>query len=74
MKWYNDITKLFMSRGYLDKGQTIDEKIDIISKHSANILSKDSDFERKLNQYIRNGWYIIPTPVWKNFTPSVFIF
>ena len=26
MKWYNDITKLFMSRGYLDKGQTIDEK------------------------------------------------
>ena len=70
MKWYNDITKLFMSRGYLDKGQTIDEKIDIIAKHSTNILGKDSDFENKLKQYIRNGWYIIPTPVWKNFKPN----
>ena len=70
MKWYNDITKLFMSRGYLDKGQTIDEKIDIIAKHSTNILGKDSDFENKLKQYIRKGWYIIPTPVWKNFKPN----
>lgn len=70
MKWYNDITKLFMSRGYLDKNQTIEDKISIISKHSSNILGKGKDFENKLKEYIKKGWYIIPTPVWKNFHPN----
>ncbi len=36
MDWYNDITKLFMSRGYLKEGQTINEKIEEIVEHSAN--------------------------------------
>lgn len=70
MKWYNDITKLFMSRGYLDKNQTIEDKINIISEHSSNILGKGKDFENKLKEYIKKGWYIIPTPVWKNFHPN----
>ena len=70
MKWYNDITKLFMSRGYLDKNQTIEDKISIVSKHSSNILGKGKDFENKLKEYIKKGWYIIPTPVWKNFHPN----
>ena len=41
MEWYNEITKLFMGRGYIRTGQTIEEKIDEIARHSTNILKKD---------------------------------
>lgn len=67
MDWYNDITKLFMSRGYLKEGQTIDEKIEEIVEHSANILKQGLDYKDKLRKYIKRGDYVIPTPVWKNF-------
>lgn len=69
MNWYNNITKTFMSRGYLKKGQTIDEKIREIAEHSENILQKKG-FADKLEKYIRDGHYVIPTPVWKNFNSS----
>lgn len=66
MKWYNDTTHLFMSRGYLEQGQGILEKIKDIGDHAENIL-KIEGFSDKLQDYIKRGYYIIPTPVWKNF-------
>lgn len=66
MKWYNDITNTFMKRGYLNKGQVIGDKIKDIADHSEKILNKPG-FSEKLQKYIRDGHYVIPTPVWKNF-------
>jgi len=66
MKWYNDTTHIFMSRGYLNQGQGVLEKIKSIGDHAENILGIEG-FSDKLQNYIKKGYYIIPTPVWKNF-------
>lgn len=66
-RWYTKNTHLFMSSGYLNEGKDINETIYDIAEHAATILGKGSEFRDKLEQYIRNGWYIVPTPVWKNF-------
>lgn len=68
MNWYNSTTDLFMKRGYLRNGQSIEEKIDEISAHAENILKKEG-FAERLKGYLRKGYYIVPTPVWKNFNP-----
>lgn len=70
MNWYNDISKLFMSRGYLRQGQTIEEKIEEIAEHSKNILGKNGKYKDRLIYHLKKGNYIVPTPVWKNFHPS----
>ena len=67
MEWYNDISKLFMSRGYLRKGQTIEEKIEEIADHSTKILKKDDYYKNRLINHLTEGNYVVPTPVWKNF-------
>lgn len=66
MKWYNPTTDLFMKRGYLKKDQSIEEKIKDIGDHAESIL-KIKGFSIKVQDYIKKGYYIIPTPVWKNF-------
>src|SRR5690606_1594196 len=66
MKWYNDTTHIFMSRGYLNQGQGVLEKIKSIGDHAENILGIEG-FSNKIQDYIKKGYYIIPTPVWKNF-------
>ena len=66
MNWYNKTTDLFMKRGYLRKNQSIEEKIKEISTHSEAILKKQG-FALKLEKYLKEGYYIVPTPVWKNF-------
>lgn len=68
MNWYNETTDIFMKRGYLREGQSIDEKIKEIALHSESILGIEG-FADKLEKYIRDGHYVIPTPVWKNFNP-----
>lgn len=64
--WYTDTTDTFMKRGYLNPGQTIQEKIESIALHTEKILGKKG-FAAKLSDYITKGYFIIPTPVWKNF-------
>lgn len=66
MRWYNNLSKLFMSRGYLRDGQTIDERIRKMAEYSEEILQKKG-FADKFEEYCRNGWYIEPTPCWTNF-------
>lgn len=69
MKWYNEITHAFMNRGYLREGQTIEEKIEEIAIHASNILKKP-EIKDKMITFIKAGYYILPTPVWKNFNPT----
>lgn len=69
MKWYNENTDVFMKRGYLRNNQTIEDKINEISTHAENILGKKG-FKDRLEENIKKGYYIIPTPTWKNFNPT----
>lgn len=55
-----------MSRGYLNPGQTIEEKINQMADYSAEILNKP-EFSEKFANYLKKGWYIISTPTWTNF-------
>lgn len=72
MRWYNDVSQLFMSRDYLRPGQTINDKIEEISQYAGKILYGDSgnNFANKFKDYCSRGWYIISTPTWTNFNGS----
>lgn len=64
--WYNKISKTFMSRGYLEPSQTIEEKIEDMSNYAEHVLGKKG-FAERLKEHITKGNYIIPTPCWTNF-------
>jgi ribonucleoside-diphosphate reductase alpha chain len=64
--WINDDTRLFLSRGYLKEGQTVEERIKEISDAAERILNKPG-FSKKLEQYILNGWISLSSPIWANF-------
>lgn len=65
-RWYNDLSRLFMSRGYLKSGQTLDEKIRDMAEYSESILGKEG-FANKFEDYCKRGWFIESTPTWTNF-------
>lgn len=70
MNWYNDTTKLFMSRGYLRQNQTIEEKIEEMAEHSRALLNKGERYKERVIYHLTQGNWITPTPVWKNFNPT----
>src|SRR5690606_37739874 len=66
MRWYNDLSQLFMSRGYLRSGQTIQDKIREMGEYAESILNKPG-FANKFEDYCGRGWFIESTPTWTNF-------
>lgn len=69
LRWFTEMSELFMSRGYFNEGKDIHSTIEDIAEHSRAVLGKDEEYKQKLKKYIELGWYIEPTPVWKNFNP-----
>jgi ribonucleoside-diphosphate reductase alpha chain len=61
-----------MEKGYLDPGQTVEERVREIAAHAADIL-KDTletgaeDFEERFYNCMKKGWFSLSTPVWVNF-------
>ncbi len=70
--WVTEETRQFMEKGYLDPGQTVEERVREIAAHAADIL-KDTletgaeDFEEKFYDCMKKGWFSLSTPVWVNF-------
>lgn len=64
--WINDATRLFMSRGYLEEGQTVEARIHDIAETAAKILKKP-EFAAEIEEYILKGWISLSSPVWANF-------
>lgn len=64
--WYNNISKIFMERGYLLPGQTLDERVDVICNRAQEILKIDG-FAKQFKENIKKGWYSLSTPVWTNY-------
>jgi ribonucleoside-diphosphate reductase alpha chain len=64
--WVTEETRQFMEKGYLDPGQTVEEREREISDHAGMILG-DKQFADKFYKNLASGWYSLSTPVWVNF-------
>ena len=79
--WVTDETRQFMEKGYLDPGQTVEERVWEIAQHAENILMKQpttekvgvnnkaiaNGFAEKFYGAMSRGWFSLSTPVWVNF-------
>lgn len=64
--WLNRKARKFLSRGYLEEGQTAEERIDQICSHAESIL-KIKGFGDKFKTYLARGYYSLASPIWSNF-------
>jgi ribonucleoside-diphosphate reductase alpha chain len=66
MKWLNENSKLFLSRGYLTEGVTAEDRIKNIANKAEEILKIDG-FAKKFYHYMEQGFYSLSSPIWANF-------
>jgi len=65
MDWYTPLSEEFMGRGYFHNDSTINDRIDSIAKLVGDTF-KDKEIAFKVKEYIENGYYVLPSPVWSN--------
>lgn len=66
MKWLNDNSRFFLSKGYLAQGVTAEERIRQIAETAEKYLEKPG-FADKFYDYMSRGWFSLSSPVWSNF-------
>lgn len=66
MKWLNENSRLFLSRGYLTEGVTPEERVRFIADKAEEILSIEG-FADKFYGYMDKGYFSLSSPVWSNF-------
>ena len=66
MKWLNEHSKNFLSRGYLTEGVTPEERVRFIADKAEEILNIDG-FADKFYGYMEKGYYSMSSPIWSNF-------
>lgn len=64
--WLNEDSVKFLSMGYIDEGQTPQERIKEISDAAENILQIPG-FANKFYNYMSRGFYSLSSPIWSNF-------
>lgn len=64
--WLNEESQTMLERGYLLKGQTTEEKLDLVCTHAADILNR-SDLKEKFLEVFEKGWASLSSPIWANF-------
>ncbi|RTH97056.1 ribonucleoside-diphosphate reductase subunit alpha [Thermus scotoductus] len=64
--WANEWTRLYMSRGYLLPGVTVEKRVKEIADR-AEALTRIEGFSRKFQEYMAKGWYSLATPIWANY-------
>lgn len=64
LEWYNELSEVFMGRGYFPEGEDIYSRIDAI----AGVVTKyfGEEIGNKAKEYIEKGYYVLPSPVWSN--------
>lgn len=67
--WYNKESQDVLSRGYLLKGQTVEQKLKIITDHAAKILNRP-DLAPRFLEVFEKGWASLSSPIWANFGES----
>ncbi len=66
MKWLNEHSRQFLSKGYLVPGQTVEERIRIIADRAEDLLHNPG-FADKFYGYMSKGYFSLASPVWSNF-------
>lgn len=66
MKWLNEHSKNFLSRGYLTEGVTPEERVRFIADKAEEILEIEG-FADKFYGYMEKGYYSMSSPIWSNF-------
>lgn len=67
-RWLNEESQLFLERGYLLPGQTVDERVSLICSYAEEKLGgKIKGFAGRFKENFQKGWYSFSTPVWTNF-------
>ena len=65
MDWYTPLSQEFMGRGYFHNNDTIDDRIESIGNMVGETFN-DETLKGKVKDYIRRGYYVLPSPVWSN--------
>lgn len=66
MKWLNEHSRQFLSRGYLTEGVTPEARVRFIADKAEEILGIDG-FADKFYGYMDKGYYSMSSPIWSNF-------
>lgn len=67
--WLNEDSRKFLSRGYLESGETAESRIEDIAQTAQKILGIEG-FADKFVDYMSKGFYSLSSPVWSNFGKS----
>lgn len=67
--WLNRDSRTFLKRGYLEEGETPEERIKAIADKAQSLLSIPG-FSEKFQSYMAKGWYSLSSPIWANFGKS----
>jgi len=65
-RWLNEDSRMFLERGYLQPGQTAEQRIREIAETAEDILGIDG-FADKFEGYMHKGYISLSSPVWSNF-------
>jgi ribonucleoside-diphosphate reductase alpha chain len=65
-KWLNKDSRKFLERGYLEQGETPEQRIQDISDRAEALLNIDG-FSDKFHDYMARGFYSLSSPIWSNF-------
>lgn len=64
--WLNSESSAMLERGYLLKGQTVEDKLKLICKYASDILNRP-DLNDKFYEVFSKGWASLSSPIWANF-------
>lgn len=64
--WLNEDSRKFLSRGYLESGETAEDRIWQISKRAEEILGIEG-FAETFENFMSKGFYSLSSPIWSNF-------
>ena len=65
-RWLNEHSQLFLERGYLLEGQTVDDRVKVIANRAEQVLGIEG-YGDKFTEYFKKGWFSLSSPIWSNF-------
>ena len=73
--WLNEDSRTFLKRGYLNEGETAEQRIRDNAETAEKILKHPKygnpnhfdGFADKFESYLKKGWYTQSSPIWSNF-------
>lgn len=66
-KWLNKDSRKFLERGYLEEGETPEQRIQDIADRAQALLDDMPGFADKFVDYMSKGFYSLSSPIWSNF-------